>query len=345
MAGRHVLVTGAAGLIASQVLPALRQRYDLTLLDVSTTDRHGNPIEGVQVADLLDPDRDAYRRLFRGVDAVVHFGFVSSRSDDPEQRFRAELANVEMAYNVYQASLEEGVRRVVVASSNHAADYFEPLILDGDWDVVHPHDRALSDNFYGWAKEAYEHLGFVFAVGKQGRTDRSPRRGGRARQRLEVVQIRIGGPRETDVADCPRGDLRCLRRALAVYISDRDLQQLFVKSIETEDIRDERGVPFQIFYGISDNPHAFWSIANARRVIGYAPEDSSELRFAELIAEHLRAAAAARNPRPAGPRRVWITRRSRRRRSARAPRGRARSRAPARRAAGCTRRRSRARGG
>jgi hypothetical protein len=92
----------------------------------------------------------------------------------------------------------------------------------------------------------------------------------------------------------PRGDLRCLRRALAVYISDRDLQQLFVKSIETEDIRDERGVPFQIFYGISDNPHAFWSIANARRVIGYAPEDSSELRFAELIAEHLLAA----KPRP-----------------------------------------------
>ena len=291
MARRHVLVTGAAGLIASQVLPALRQRYDLTLLDVSTTDRHGTPIDGVQVADLLDPNRDAYRHLFRRMDAVVHFGFVSSRSDEPEQRFRAELANVEMAYNVYQASLEEGVRRVVVASSNHAADYFEPLVLDGDWDVVHPHDRALSDNFYGWAKEAYEHLGFVFAVGKQGRTGSftGAAKAGSARQ-LEVVQIRIGGPRETDVADCPRGDLRCLRRALAVYISDRDLQQLFVKSIETEDIRDERGVPFQIFYGISDNPHAFWSIANARRVIGYAPEDSSELRFAELIAEHLHAA-------------------------------------------------------
>jgi hypothetical protein len=291
MAGRHVLVTGAAGLVASQVLPALRQCYELTLLDVSTTDRQGNAVEGVQVADLLDRNRDAYRHHFRGVDAVVHFGFVSSRSDGPEQRFRAELANVEMAYNVYQASLEEGVRRVVVASSNHAADYFEPLILDGEWDVVHPHDRALSDNFYGWAKEAYEHLGFVFAVGKQGRTGSftAAAKAGSARQ-LEVVQIRIGGPRETDVADCPRGDLRCLRRALAVYISDRDLQQLFLKSIETKDIRDERGVPFQIFYGISDNPHAFWSIANARRVIGYAPEDSSELRFAELIAEHLLAA-------------------------------------------------------
>src|SRR5690606_40344197 len=25
---------------------------------------------------------------------------------------------------------------------------------------------SFSDNFYGWAKEVYEHLGFVFAVGK-----------------------------------------------------------------------------------------------------------------------------------------------------------------------------------
>lgn len=31
---KKVLVTGAAGLIASQVLPALRERYELTLLDI-----------------------------------------------------------------------------------------------------------------------------------------------------------------------------------------------------------------------------------------------------------------------------------------------------------------------
>jgi hypothetical protein len=81
--------------------------------------------------------------------------------------------------------------------------------------------------------------------------------------------------------------LRRLRRALAVYISQRDMQQLFIKSIEAPDIRDEHGVPFQIFYGISANSHAFWSIANARRIVGYAPQDNSELRFRDLIGEHL----------------------------------------------------------
>ena len=31
--------------------------------------------------------------------------------------------------------------------------------------------------------------------------------------------------------------------------------------------------------------HNFWSIANARRVIGYEPEDNSQVVFAERIAE------------------------------------------------------------
>lgn len=297
MSKRKVLVTGAAGKIAGQVLPALRQRYELVLLDVSTTNRAGEEMPDVQITDLVDKNRDNYRHHFRGCDAVVHFGFVgnssprASRSSD--QRFEDEFANIQMAYNVYQTSLEENVRRVVVASSNHAADYYEPLILDGEWDFVDPNGRALSDNYYGWAKEVYEHLGFVFATGKQARAGAGFTSGAapQAGHQLENVQIRIGGPRETDVTACSLGDLRCMRRALAVYISERDMQQLFVKSIETEDIRDEHGVPFQIFYGISNNTHAFWSIVNARKVIGYAPEDNSETRFAEQIAQHIAAAS------------------------------------------------------
>ena len=275
---KRVLVIGASGKIAGQVLPALRARYALTLLDVRAEDRSGRSVEGVEIADLGNADRDAYRAYFSGIDAVVQFGFVRPENDGAEARFRAEMRNVEMAYNVYMTALEEGVSRVVVASSNHAADYYEELILDGAMDFVQPEGRALSDNYYGWAKETYEHLGFVFAAGKQN---------GRP---LPNVQIRIGGPRETDIEQCQLGDLRCMRRALGAYISDRDMQQLFVKSIEVEEIADESGVPFQIFYGISGNSHAFWSLANARRVIGYAPEDNSERRFAASIAAHLRAA-------------------------------------------------------
>jgi hypothetical protein len=279
MSRRKVLVSGASGLIAGLLLPALRERYDLTLLDVKTTDRNGSEVEGIQIANLADTNRDLYRHHFRDVDAVVHLGFVATHeTKEVDRYFQNEMINVQMAYNVYQVAWEENVRRVVMASSNHAADYYEPLILAHRWDFVTPDMRALSDNYYGWAKEVYEHLGFVFAVGK---VNGSP---------LENVQIRIGGPRETDLDTIELGDLVRMRRALAVYISQRDLAQLVIKSIETEDIQDEQGVPFQIVYGISNNNQAFWGLANARRVLGYEPQDNSELRFIDKIQQHIAAA-------------------------------------------------------
>lgn len=139
MVKRKVLVTGASGYIASLLLPSFRERYDLTLLDVRSTDRNGNFVEGIIISDLLVDDRDLFRKYFMDIDAVVHCGF--TRAGDPSnpvERFGAEFANVKMAYNVYQTALEEMVNRVVVASSNHAADYYEPLILEGEMDFVSP---------------------------------------------------------------------------------------------------------------------------------------------------------------------------------------------------------------
>jgi NAD+ dependent glucose-6-phosphate dehydrogenase len=291
---RRVLVTGASGYIASQILPGLRERYDCTLVDVRDTDRDGKPVEGIRIADLTQKDLDVNRELFRGIDAVVHLGYIhppSGQGSRSIESYYTERTNVDMAFHVYQLSLEEGVRRVVVASSNHAADWYERLIHAKRKDVVDAWERAISDNFYGWAKEAYEHLGFVFASGRLGR-------------QLEGVQIRIGAPRDIKperFRDNPVG----YNRDLGAYISPRDLTQLFVKSIDTEEIRDEHGIPFQIFYGISDNTRKFWSITNARRVIGYEPEDDSEVKYAEDIRRHLTSSGApvpARdfNPGPGG---------------------------------------------
>ena len=271
MAKRKVVVTGAAGYVAGRMLPALRERYDLTLLDVKTTGRDGEGVEGVVVADLLGRDRDAYRAHFGGADAVVHCGFV--RSPKPEDRYWAESDNVNMAHNVYQTCVEEEVRRVVVISSNHAADYYENLIWSGGMEFVTPEMLPLSDNFYGWAKATYELLGFAFATG-----------GVNGGKKLENVQVRIGGPRESDIDNCGQ-DLKRMHRGLGAYLSVRDQVQLVVKSIETGHIQDENGVPFQIFYGISGNSHNFWSIANARKVIGYEPEDNSQVKFADKISK------------------------------------------------------------
>jgi NAD(P)-dependent dehydrogenase (short-subunit alcohol dehydrogenase family) len=150
---KTVLVTGAAGYIGSYILPAFRERFSLRLVDNRDRDGLGRPVEGLQVRDISDLNRmDEYRDLFRGADAVVHLAFMRPPTEGLHQRYLAERANVDMAYLVYQLALEEGVRRFVVASSNHATDFYERPLRTKQLDTVYPdHPRPLADNFYGWA--------------------------------------------------------------------------------------------------------------------------------------------------------------------------------------------------
>jgi hypothetical protein len=289
MAKRRVVLVGAAGYIAQRMLPELRERWDLVPIDVTGTTRDGTPIPGAIIADLTKPNRDEYRKHFRGADAVIHCGYVKAPGLDAttwqnnsDAKFWAEHANVALAYNIYRTALEEGVRRVVVASSNHAGDYYERLIWAGRMEMVTPEMPPRSDNFYGWAKAAYELLGFVFATGRV--DDRH----------LEIVQWRIGAPRDDDMDNMKPGDLPTMHRALGAFLSRRDQVQQAVRMVETEHIADEHGVPFLIVYGISGNTHRFWSIANARDKLGYAPEDDSQVLFAGQIAATVNAKAEKR---------------------------------------------------
>ncbi len=289
MAKRRVVLTGAAGYVAQRMFRELAERWDVVPIDVRATARDGSPVPGVIVADLTRRNRDEYRQHFRGADAVIHCGYVpapgldaTTWQDNSDAKFWAEHENVALAYNVYRTALEEGVRRVVVASSNHAADYYERLVWSGDLDMVTPDMPPRSDNWYGWAKAAYELSGFVFATGKvDGR-------------KLEVVQWRIGGPRDDDIEHVEPGDIPTMHRALGAYLSRRDQVQQAIRMVETENIADEHGIPFLIVYGISGNTHRFWSLANARRTIGYRPEDDSQVNFADRIATIARAAKKPR---------------------------------------------------
>jgi len=271
MAKLQALLTGATGYIAGQLLPALRERYDLRLIDTRRENGAGQPIDGVEVIDLLTASSADLKAVFTGLDVVVHSAYQRSDGSDPQSQYDGERRNIDMMQRVYQMALDYGVRRVVAASTNQAAKWYEQPYFAGLRDRVSPEDYPRPDNFYGWAKAAYESLGFLYACGSLGR-------------KLEVIQLRIVVPREIDAshfADLPR--YRYVRE-LAGYISERDLQQLFCKSIETSQINDEYGVPFHIFYGVSNNARTFWSITNARRVIDYQPQDDSEMRFAADIA-------------------------------------------------------------
>src|SRR5215217_8725794 len=235
----RVLLTGATGYIANQLLPAFRERYDLRLLDVREEDGSGRHVEGIEVADLLGDDRSKLEPYFSDADVVVHTGHRKSTDTDFHSQYNVERSNVDMMQRVYKLSLECGVRRVVAASTNQAAKWYEQPYYAGLKDRVSPEDYPRPDSFYGWAKAAYEPLGFLYACGTLGR-------------KLEVIQIRIVVPREINAELFVDKPPERYVRELAGYISERDMQQLFCKSVETPGIEDEHGVPFHIFYGVSE---------------------------------------------------------------------------------------------
>ena len=81
---------------------------------------------------------------------------------------------------------------MVMASSNHAADWYEhALIHIRKKEMVSTDDMPVSDNFYGWAKAAYELLRFPYASGMFGRT-------------LQVDEIRRCAPRDAPTSPSGR---------------------------------------------------------------------------------------------------------------------------------------------
>ena len=80
----------------------------------------------------------------------------------------------------------------------------------------------------------------------------------------------------------PRGSA-AFKRALGAWLSDRDCAALFGCAVEAKLALPGDAVPWVIAYGISDNTRAFWSLESARRVLGYAPQDDSEVVHGEAV--------------------------------------------------------------
>ena len=129
---KTVLFTGGAGFIGMHVVPLLLERgYRVRLFDSMT---HRADREAVE--DLLGPDVDlvdqdvryggAVQRAVRGCDSVIHFAAVSINKSiaDPDESIDVNLVG---NHNVFAAAADEGVRRLVYASS--ASVYGEPPTL------------------------------------------------------------------------------------------------------------------------------------------------------------------------------------------------------------------------
>ncbi|MET8345195.1 NAD-dependent epimerase/dehydratase family protein [Streptomyces microflavus] len=239
---RTVLLTGAAGGLGTlmrALLPAYG--YELRLLDLA-------PVEGEPDAITADlSDRKALREAVLGVDAVIHLAGISL-----ESTFDKILrANIEGTYNLYEAAREEGIGRIVFASSNHAIGY-TPRPEPGD-PLIPVDTPRRPDTFYGLSKSFGEDLAQLYWD----------------KHALETVSVRIGScfPEPASV------------RMLSVWMSPADSARLFHAALTAE------AVGHTVVYGSSANTRLWWDLTTAR-ALGYDPQDDSEPYAAKLVAEH-----------------------------------------------------------
>lgn len=240
MENKKVLITGAAGRIGQVLVDGLHDRYDLRVLYNRTVlDQKYN--EEVMVGNITDMDK--MEAAVDGMDVVVHMAGNPSGGASFEETVEA---NIRGTYSVYEACKRKGVRRVILASTNHVTGMYEkkgPIYTT--WDMpVRP------DSFYGASKAYDEALGRYY-WDEYG---------------LSVICLRIGSFQPVSSVQNRKGD-----RILSTWLSYKDTVQLTWRSIDASD-----KIGFAIYFGISGNTRAYWDLQNAREEIGYDPVDNAE---------------------------------------------------------------------
>ena len=119
---RSVLVTGGGGFIGSNLVRALLERGDtVRVLDNFATGNRRN-LDGLEGAfALVEGDLRSYERVHaavRGVDIVFHQGALPSVPRSVQDPLTTTAVNVEGTLNVLLAARDEGVKRIVAASSS-----------------------------------------------------------------------------------------------------------------------------------------------------------------------------------------------------------------------------------
>jgi uronate dehydrogenase len=247
---KRVLITGASGTIGASLRDLLRDRYTLRLQERPGGKAVGPAREGEEIVQADIGDLAAMRAAARGADAVVHLAASSAVGTPWEDALQNNIVGI---YSVLEAMRQEGVRRLVFASTNHVTGYYE---LKGR--PCYPDMPVRPDGYYGASKAFGEALA-RFYVDEHG---------------LEAICLRIGSwlPEPKNV------------RNLSTWLSPRDMAQLTWRAIETP-------LTWGIFYAISGNTRRYWDIGPTQELLGYEPEDDAE-RYAGQV-EGREAAGAA----------------------------------------------------
>ncbi|HLL17322.1 MAG TPA: NAD(P)-dependent oxidoreductase [Rubrivivax sp.] len=148
-------------------------------------------------------------------------------------------ANIRGVFHLYEAARRHGTRRIVFASSNHVTGCYDKS------QTISPQDPPRPDGYYGLSKLYGEGLASLYWD----------------RHGIETVCLRIGSalPQPRD------------HRGLHTWLSLPDLGRLVLAALTAPN------VGFLVAYGISNNTRRWWDTKAAWDVLGYQPQDDSEL--------------------------------------------------------------------
>jgi len=225
---KRIAITGGAGHIASQLRGFLCPEAEhLRLIDLRPANNLASN-ESFFEGDLADAT--AMRAALQGMEGVIHLGGIPREAEIGDML----RTNVLGTYNLYEAARENGIDRVVFASSNHATGFYPRS------QTITPLDIARPDTRYGLSK-CWGELVAGFYYDKAG---------------IRTLSIRIG-----NAGAYPNSE-----RSAAIWISARDLFQLVKIGLTHPDIAAA------VVYGVSRTDARWWRDETAER-LGYEPQD------------------------------------------------------------------------
>ena len=240
---KRIIFTGGTGKAGRHAVPHLLAKgYDILNVDLKPLDLPG---VNTLIADLTDSgqafnaltshfglDRYADGAPPKAPDAVVHFAAIPRVGIEPDNKTFA--ANVVSTYNVIEAAMKLGCRKVIVASSETT---YGVCFAEGDKDY---HEFPLTEDYdsdpmdsYGLSKVVNEKTARAFAM----------------RYGADIYALRIGNviePHEYVNFNGYLSDPPSRKRNAWSYIDARDLGEIVHLCLQKD------GLGYQVFNAVND---------------------------------------------------------------------------------------------
>lgn len=233
---KRVRITSSHSWLAQALGARLREKYSVSLTSPGNLEASSLPF----TQSPLDHD-EATRALVRGIDAIVHVAQPLTGASEGERidyRTRA-------TYNLLRAAVDEGVEAVVYLSSlNMLTGYDTDFVVDEEWE---PRPTVESGSLS-------DHLGEF--------TCREFTRDGK----LRVTVLRLGKIVRASEVNGPWDPL---------WVDEQDVLQAVSLTLAAQLATPKpRLGPWSVFHILSASPQARFSVAKARRVLGYQPQSN-----------------------------------------------------------------------